>query len=733
MTTWFLRNQNETKQRNSEAVSSAMEGADINNVLASVFCSSQTQDGQREPLRLIIATEDNFLAWIEDKKQLLVISLKHVQQLDDGPKSQFVFQKLSCSQTFPFEVKHLDLNVTGEFLSLTGENGVGVMEMPRQWGRTSLYVGGKQNIICRSVMLAEDFFRRKFNLKVLQTAWFPENQNDILLIMLTSDNCLRCFDVRSQIDIPISTINLFNSLNSSSSSSSLTSFQAALGEMAVSFSFAPSLPATKHSVFHPMFIVQENGDTWALWTRVIQNRLLVEQRGPLVMTPQAEDNYAGEFCSMLCLDTSPPIVVLATTTGCIHHCIALESEKTGNNFEDAVATPKTGTRAYLHDWELFVYETVQLELGFVGSEQKTEGSQEDERLNEKLQICKDPSTVYRYFCVSSAGVHMINLPWTKDLEHFFLPDTAENQSEWEIASPAEINYILCTKPTENSSPYRILGISTTTDMKDGTSFLCLLDNGELVKRTIGIDQDTEAAETWDESFANNSLLQLPSPLKRLKAAGSFEDYIKKIIKRNSDAPILKAPSVGDQPLSPEEAYELLTQAVGILRKEYIQKFTTASQEIKKRSEILKSHKEQQASDLSSILNDHELSENAEALADKLLTVSEKLVSLTKRLDDVVHAVQSSAPVLSDAEREWQKECVTIQQKAGNLRRCVEGIRNKHENLVLSKVPRSQQNRSSASQANPAQLSKIKVYMQEQNNKIAELVERLRNVDMNLQT
>ena len=51
------------------------------------------------------------------------------------------------------------------------------------------------------------------------------------------------------------------------------------------------------------------------------------------MMPESDDNYGGEFCSILCLKTSPTIVVLATKNGCIYHCILLDSESDDTQLE----------------------------------------------------------------------------------------------------------------------------------------------------------------------------------------------------------------------------------------------------------------------------------------------------------------------------------------------------------------------------------------------------------------
>lgn len=45
--------------------------------------------------------------------------------------------------------------------------------------------------------------------------------------------------------------------------------------------------------------------------------------GPLRMYPAAEDNYGTEACSILCLETQPPVLVVATSEGKLHHCLLL--------------------------------------------------------------------------------------------------------------------------------------------------------------------------------------------------------------------------------------------------------------------------------------------------------------------------------------------------------------------------------------------------------------------------
>ena len=54
--------------------------------------------------------------------------------------------------------------------------------------------------------------------------------------------------------------------------------------------------------------------------------------GPLRMYPAAEDNYGMEACSILCLDTRPQILVVATCEGKLHHCLVLSQPPDTEDF-----------------------------------------------------------------------------------------------------------------------------------------------------------------------------------------------------------------------------------------------------------------------------------------------------------------------------------------------------------------------------------------------------------------
>jgi hypothetical protein len=49
-------------------------------------------------------------------------------------------------------------------------------------------------------------------------------------------------------------------------------------------------------------------------------------QGPVSILPQSHDNYGVDSCSILVMPTLPPTVVIAETTGKMHHALLLEAD-----------------------------------------------------------------------------------------------------------------------------------------------------------------------------------------------------------------------------------------------------------------------------------------------------------------------------------------------------------------------------------------------------------------------
>ncbi len=93
------------------------------------------------------------------------------------------------------------------------------------------------------------------------------------------------------------------------------------------------------------------------------------------MYPPSPDNYSpSSFCAVLCLHpliASPPLLVLATTTGVVYHCVALT--------RDFDAGVDSDTQSQVSQWStssinkedvqigLHVFESIELEIGITNN------------------------------------------------------------------------------------------------------------------------------------------------------------------------------------------------------------------------------------------------------------------------------------------------------------------------------------------------------------------------------
>eukprot|EP00795_Rhopilema_esculentum_P015553 gene15553-6818_t len=407
------------------------------------------------------------------------------------------------------------------------------------------------------------------------------------------------------------------------------------------------------------------------------------------MAPESEDNYSGDFCSILCLKTTPTVVVLATRNGIIHHCIVLEDEDVQDGDEEDRDEMRQMQRSSLcvMGMTLLVYETIELDFTLLPSE---DGHLEQSETKQNFDVQ--------------------------------LREVKENQ-EFECTSLSEVKFVLCTCPTEKSDPVPIIGTTVISSFDTGPLVLCLLENGELISRPVG--RSNEGAIESEEMDAKISK-HVESPLKRLQHAGTFDQYICNILKRENNLPVIKSRDENNK-LSQAEFYALLTQATNCLREEYIQKMMKAKSEIKKRCEVLAKHKVQQLNTLEDLSEDEVLSHNAEFLAEKVSIVSENVLLLTTRLDNYIQSIQTSAPILSDAECEWGREVQQMQKRLATLKRHLQAVKQKDEDLRIGKV-RHSTSKSDEQQLNRSQLVRVKTNLKEQNNRIAHLVDQVKTVD-----
>lgn len=145
--------------------------------------------------------------------------------------------------------------------------------------------------------------------------------------------------------------------------------------------------------------------------------------GTLSIYPPAADNYGVDSCSIMCIPTSPPIVIIATSTGVIYHAILIRDyyhdteeddylhEQIAKNEKNIRSQNDSSFSLQTPEDALFVFECVEMELGLLFNDN-------DKKYNCPVHLHSDRENKSRYFCSHNAGIHMITLPVVSQLYEF---------------------------------------------------------------------------------------------------------------------------------------------------------------------------------------------------------------------------------------------------------------------------------------------------------------------------
>eukprot|EP00057_Strongylocentrotus_purpuratus_P032807 XP_788920.4 PREDICTED: nuclear pore complex protein Nup88 [Strongylocentrotus purpuratus] len=621
----------------------------------------------------------------------------------------FPFQQvLLCINAPVFDVEHIVPSPCGQNVLLYGKRGASVLVLPRRHGKHGLFEGGKAQINCRITPIAERFFISNTSLSLLKAAWYPGGENDMHLSMLTSDNYFRLYDINSPLK-PVQTHRLGSHATSFALSSSHSTFDAALGEIAIAFDFGPpsvvqsntmSRGAGMENLLYPVFILRGNGDIYVLNTSLTDVRYAhTKLLGPLPMHPPAEDNYGMDACSLCCLESQPPVLVVATTSGLLHHCILVAGETDAEDDDASILSSDVSSIASLaprdSGFSLFVYETVEL--------------------------TRCPVTVEDYDTDISYPIML----HSGKLRRVVLTDGAEEEEsihEVNQDHPCILRHMICTMPSETCAPSPILGVAVIIDQLLGNSLLCLTHNRECMATPLLPLETTTPPPLMSEGRDDKPPV---SPLRQANPE-PFQKYIKRLLQRNHSNPILKTSNKTQ--LNLEECFQLLLRATKTLREEYIHKQDTAKEEIEKRVKILKQQKQQQLADLAECQQlKGDISIKAEELALRYSDAEDKQEELLNRVSIVLHTLQSQLPILSEAEQGMRTELESMQTKIEHLKTSLKQV--KAKNIYQQKHAEKQQKIKTPPALSQVQEKQLKSLLKEQTEEIASLISEVQNISI----
>lgn len=668
-------------------------------------------DDRKRTQNLVETKDDVLFVWNSKNCCVLTLNWRAASAKKD---EQQKYQTLIPSAPQNFTVEKILPSTEGTFLALSGPRGLSILELPRRWGPNGQYQNGKECIICRSYNLDEHLFTENPNLEILQIRWHPASPTDSHILALLSDNSIRVYDVDSlrhvwRVGPSPGLVNGGHPASSSSpspghhhSTSAKLAYLSSLGDTAVDFDIAPprvvsatvngsddttalsssrttmvnmmrdnlsiSSPVTTDSfvkaqkpdngkVEWPIVILRGDGNVYILCAGIDTDRPKLQ--GPISILPQVEDNYGLDSCSLVVIPSLPPTIIIAESTGKTHHALLLEEEFPSHR---SFSELDSSLVIYPSEWYLQVLETVELELGLTGVD-------ETKSYSCPIHLKRDPLNESRYFAYHNAGLHAITLDFTRQLMQFVEneEDTTDRYPLFTSQSRAE--YVVCTKALQNMSSNAVLGFAL---LQSPSGFLLQLASGQVV--TLDLISDHHLIRDWKVKSGSKSLTGTESPLKKL-LKDPFQDRIQSILKSGTTQPILKLDKTSEP--TPQESFELLTQATRMLREHYFVKHEKARQEIERRVHVLRLLKEQQLNEIAQLQEEkQQIRETAERLAENYEDICDKQNALFKRAQEVVRLATLRLPKGSFSEKKYAEMIEKIGNATKQLQKNVDQAKQK---------------------------------------------------------
>ncbi|XP_063232988.1 nucleoporin 88 isoform X3 [Bacillus rossius redtenbacheri] len=596
---------------------------------------------------LMDCSDSMLFVWNCEDSYLWALNIKSSESSD----FKTMHQTLLPTNPPSFEVERVKANRTSSHVLAFGSLGIVVFELPRRWGKFGMFQGGKSEVMCRSRIVDERFFRCNPHVVVKQVRWHPGSATDTHILVLSSENTFRFYQVAGDQPTLLKVWTVGRR-----PTSTRVPILVGLGDTCVDFDFAlPSFESydsddrsvTNSCVTWPLYALQGNGDVYAIKMSRADMSSSVDVKGPLCMFPQADDNYGGDACSILCLQSNPPIVIVATCSGTIYHTLVLSSEDDEGSWNDTTLA-------------LYVFEIVELELGL--------GLKDDDDIYAcPILLHHDDTAVSRYFCSHDTGVHVMMLPMVDELERYAEAKNEETDLLMPLMKEASsAQYLICTRTSSSSplAPVQALTIGTSPPI-----LICLLTTGEVVSVALVSNTTFHASSLVSKDHDQGAGLETQRD--------SFVEHIQRLLQRSTSQPLLKLAPTAEP--SAQECLELVSRATNVLRDEYLQKQFQVCDEMQRKVRMLRTMKEHQLKELSSMEDSRQqLKESAEHLAEKYEDIKDKQEEMARRAERVLRAASTRQPAASAAEKQYAARLQEVQGKLGGLKLSLEQVRARHE-------------------------------------------------------
>lgn len=448
------------------------------------------------------------------------------------------------------------------------------------------------------------------------------------------------------------------------------------------------------SCIWPIYVLRGNGDVLLVYNDLHNTYISKRILGPLTMRPPAEDNYGVDASSIICLDCAPTLLVIATCSGMIYHCLALENPDNydsgtdsvdahlvevhsntfaDDNFHQNDASSSSSSRhkprgnisyigdvnsglskIFLNPPTLFVVESLELVLSLTSS-----GDHDD---SSPLKLIRPSVNPQIYFCSHEAGIHIVNIPFLNRLKSSQFVSLDETEQ-------SIIEHLICTKPISTSSsciPMCIpLGVALVA-RRGYYSVGVLLSSGEILTQRLSSINYKYKSITSDCELK----VSIDDPV-------SFTIHINQILKRTMNAPHIK--SEPNKEPNKADCLQMLLNTTDILRKEYIARMEKATEILIKRASTLVSNKKLQLEEIGKLSKEKDsIISSIKETSVKFDETLERQEKLSHRVEKILETVQTRQNHLSEAERTCQKELNEISSTINSYRNRLDQVQLKYK-------------------------------------------------------
>eukprot|EP00054_Salpingoeca_dolichothecata_P015799 m.91585 g.91585 ORF g.91585 m.91585 type:complete len:716 (-) comp21662_c0_seq6:110-2257(-) len=675
-----------------------------------------------------LATEANGLLCVWDEQRKALRCTFH------SSPSDLRFETLTSEPPIDFDVFNIILSQNTQHVAVIGTNHISVIKLPDKLAFSDNPVKCKCTRVGHFAQSAT----------VVEVKWHPLSV--FHLVVLTTDGLLRLFDVREPRNAECFVRVAQDGHNQSAS---------AVGQVAASFDFGSKYGWEMFSIY----VLMDSGEVCCFCPVVpkrcvvpshvlpalhssstsVPEKLWLEQvidsqqeldlqgtsvaitppaayspaaQGPFQMYPPDADNHGCNGCSLLVLPTVPTVLAIADAEGTVFVCVVLFTMKPSWQSED---NANEDTEPQLKDdARMLVLE--RIDLSFF----------QDSWL---ISLRMDPLDVSKFFIYHVKGVHCVRLCWLDALTEHFLAEEEDEAPPFDVDSmPPDVRQLLSTVPVGSTSDIQacpVVGLVALASPSLG--YVAVVLNAEMSVQVLPLNAlPTQLKNATATSALVKESLPLPAPstLRKTNKAsdGDLVADIENIFNRSTPHPVLNS-SQGST-LDVVQSYNYITTIVQDLRENHMLDIAKARVEIEKHHRLQVETRRVHNVAISNLDQQIQAAREANELLDKRRAeLALRTKSLVERFKLCLVQLDSSLPVLSDAEKEYHKELALMQKK-------VQALRNKDAE-VKRRYERSAQHLKSAFKPDESiqqtQKNKLKALLSQEQAKLRSLIASVDNL------